>query len=281
MNKLIYILILASFFSCAKKSKVNNIAIASVNSEKLYKEDIANLVPPGTSKSDSVIIVKDFIDRWASRKLLFNAAQVNLSAEKLKELNDLVDQYKKDLYTKAYIEELVYKSLDTIVTNEYLTQYYEKSKEQFRTNEPLVKMSFIQINKKNSKLEALSSKFLNGSKESKASLKSNAVEFKSYAFNDSIWIDMNQVYEKLPFINSENSTQYIVPGKTIRYADSLDVYLIKTNNFIAKNQTAPFQYIKPTLEKVIINNRKKELINKYQTEITQDAIKDKKYEIYK
>lgn len=281
MNKLIYILILASFFSCAKKSKVDNIAIASVNSEKLYKEDIVNLVPPGTSKSDSVIIVKDFIDRWASRKLLFNAAQVNLSAEKLKELNNLVDQYKKDLYTKAYIEELVYKSLDTVVTNEYLRQYYEKSKEQFRTNEPLVKMSFIQINKNNSKLEALSSKFLNGSKESKASLKSNAVEFKSYAFNDSIWIDMNQVFEKLPFVNSENSSQYIVPGKTIKYADSLDVYLIKTNNFIAKNQAAPFQYIKPTLEKVIINNRKKELINKYQTEITQDAIKDKKYEIFK
>ena len=281
MNKLVYILFIVGFFSCNEKNSKDNIGIASVNNEKLYLESISNLVPPGTSKKDSLIIVKDFIDRWASQKLLFKAAQVNLSVEKLKELDELVDQYKKDLYSKAYIEQLVFKSLDTIITNEYLTAYYNQNKENFRTNVSLVKMSYIQINKNNPKLQLLSSKFLNSNKQSKEYLKTNALEFKSYALNDSIWIDMNQVYEKLPFVNIENNDKYIVAGKTIKYQDSLDVFLIKTNNFIPKNQVAPFQYIKPTLEKVIINNRKKELINKYQTEITQDAIKDKKYEIYK
>lgn len=281
MNKLVYILFIVGFFSCNEKNSKDNIGIASVNNEKLYLESISNLVPPGTSKKDSLIIMKDFIDRWASQKLLFKAAQVNLSVEKLKELDELVDQYKKDLYSKAYIEQLVFKSLDTIITNEYLTAYYNQNKENFRTNVSLVKMSYIQINKNNPKLQLLSSKFLNSNKQSKEYLKTNALEFKSYALNDSIWIDMNQVYEKLPFVNIENNDKYIVAGKTIKYQDSLDVFLIKTNNFIPKNQVAPFQYIKPTLEKVIINNRKKELINKYQTEITQDAIKDKKYEIYK
>lgn len=187
-----------------------------MNNEKLYLESISNLVPPGTSKKDSLIIVKDFIDRWASQKLLFKAAQVNLSVEKLKELDELVDQYKKDLYSKAYIEQLVFKSLDTIITNEYLTAYYNQNKENFRTNVSLVKMSYIQINKNNPKLQLLSSKFLNSNKQSKEYLKTNALEFKSYALNDSIWIDMNQVYEKLPFVNIENNDKYIVAGKTIK-----------------------------------------------------------------
>ena len=279
---LCFIVLFVSFISCNKeKGQTDNIAIARVNSSYLYKEDIKDLVPVGTSKKDSLIIVKDFIDRWASQKLLFNAAEVNLSDVKQAELNKLVDEYKKDLYTKAYIEQLVYKSFDTIVSEQELSDYYEKNKDNFKTNTALVKMSYIQVNKNSPKINSITSKFLSGSKESKENLKNSAIEFKSYAFNDSIWVDMNQVYEKLPFINIENKENYLVTGKTIKFADSLDVFLIKTSNFIPRNQVSPYQYIKPTLIKVILNKRKIELIKKFQKDITTDALKDDKYEIYK
>jgi hypothetical protein len=39
--------------------------------------------------------------------------------------------------------------------------------------------------------------------------------------------------------------------------------------------------LKPTLKAVILNKRKLELIKKFEREITDDAIKDKKYEVYK
>lgn len=281
--KFLFTLILGFvIISCSKKAQeTDNVAIARVNNSNLYREDIKDLVPAGTSKADSIIIVKDYIDQWASQKLLFNAAELNLSDEKQMELNKLVDQYKKDLYTKAYIEQLVYKSFDTVVSEKELKDYYDKNKENFKTNSPLVKMSYIQINKSNPKLTSLSNKFVNSYKENREQLKNSAIEFKSYAFNDSIWIDMNQVYEKLPVINVENKENYIIAGKTVKFADSTDMYLIKTSNYIDKNQISPFQYIKPTLKKVILNKRKTELINKLQKDITTDALKDKKYEIYK
>lgn len=281
--KFLFTLILGFvIISCSKKAQeTDNVAIARVNNSNLYREDIKDLVPAGTSKADSIIIVKDYIDRWASQKLLFNAAELNLSDEKQMELNKLVDQYKKDLYTKAYIEQLVYKSFDTVVSEKELKDYYDKNKENFKTNSPLVKMSYIQINKSNPKLTSLSNKFVNSYKENREQLKNSAIEFKSYAFNDSIWIDMNQVYEKLPVINVENKENYIIAGKTVKFANSTDMYLIKTSNYIDKNQISPFQYIKPTLKKVILNKRKTELINKLQKDITTDALKDKKYEIYK
>ncbi len=280
--KFLFLVIITVVLSCKKEvNEVDNVAIARVNNAKLFKEDIKDLVPAGTSKEDSIVIVNDFIDRWASQKLLFNAAELNLSDEKQTELNKLVEQYKKDLYTKAYIEQLVYKSLDTVISDNELNAYYEKNKENFKTNSPLVKMSYVQINKSNPKLNALSNKFVNQSKENKESLRKSTIEFKSYAFNDSIWIDMNQVYEKLPVINVDNKENYIIAGKTVKFADSTDIYLIKTTKYIEKNQIAPLQYIKPTLQKVILNKRKTELINKFQKDITTDALKDKKYEIYK
>ncbi len=40
-------------------------------------------------------------------------------------------------------------------------------------------------------------------------LEQQAIKFKSYAFNDSIWVDINQVYEKLPFVNLDNKEKFI------------------------------------------------------------------------
>ena len=48
-----------------------------------------------------------------------------------------------------------------------------------------------------------------------------------------------------------------------------------------KDSPTPLQFIKPTIKQVIINNRKLELVRTLEKEITEDAIKNKDYEIYK
>ena len=59
------------------------------------------------------------------------------------------------------------------------------------------------------------------------------------------------------------------------------MYLVKITGVIDRNQTSPYEYVKPTLKEVILNMRKLELIKKFEKDITDDAIKDKDYEIYK
>jgi hypothetical protein len=108
-----------------------------------------------------------------------------------------------------------------------------------------------------------------------------AVQFKSYAFNDSIWVDINQVYEKIPFINIENKQKYISSGMNFQYPDSSRVWLVKVNKVLPKNSATPLEFLRPTIKQIIINNRKLKLINTLEKEITNDAIKDNKYEIYK
>jgi hypothetical protein len=50
---------------------------------------------------------------------------------------------------------------------------------------------------------------------------------------------------------------------------------------IDKNQISPFEFSKPTLKEVLLNKRKLELIKKFEKDITNDAIKNNDYEIYK
>lgn len=256
-------------------------ALARVNDLYLYKDDVKYLVPRGTSKADSAVIVRNYVDGWASQKLLIDAAEINLGEDKQAELDKLVREYKMDLYSKAYIEEIVKRTVDTVISVAELRQYYAENKENFKTNGTLVRLRFIHLKQDNPKFETIKSKFFDFKKPDRPFWDTYALQFRNFALNDSVWVDMSQVYSKLPFINPENRDAYIVPGKTIQHPDSLDVYLVKITNVLDRNQTSPFEYVKPTLKEVLLNKRKLELIKKFEKEITDDAIKNKKYEIYK
>ena len=256
-------------------------SIARVGKNYLYKSDIATLVPAGTTKEDSILIVRDFIDRWASQKLIIESAERNISDKKKAEYNALLKQYKIDLYTKAYIEEVVKNTVDTIVSQEELKEYYKQNKENFKTNGTLVRLRYINLSKDNPRFGTIKSKFFDYNKKDKKFWDTYALQFKSFALNDSVWVDMGQVYSKLPFINPDNRDALIIAGKSIEKVINDDVYFVKITNVIDKNQLSPFEYIKPTLKEVILNKRKLELIKKFEKEIIEDAIKNKDYEIYK
>lgn len=266
-----------TLFNSNSKTK----AIARVNSDYLYIEDIVNLVPPGISKEDSIVIVRSFIDRWASKKLLIKVAEVNLNSTKKATFDTLIQQYKIDLYTKAYLEEIVKRTTDTVITDKELKNYYQENKENFKTNGTIVRLRFINLKKDNPRYELIKNKFFDFRQSDKKFWETYSMQLNSFAFNDSIWTELSQVYLKLPFINPDNRDDYIVTGKSIQKSEAGNSYLVKISNVIDKNQIAPFAYLKPTLKEVLLNKRKLELIKKIEKEITDVAIKDKKYEVYK
>jgi len=270
------------FFSCGKESNTNEAdAIARVNNVYLYASDLENLVPAGTPKKDSIAIVKDFINRWATQQLLIDNANTNISKSKKKELDELINQYKIDLYSKAYLEQLVLTKIDTVITSEEIEKYYNTNKNNFKANSPLVKLRYINLVKGNNKFNSINAKFSSFKSKDKKELKNLAIQFKNYAFNDSVWVDIDQVYQNLSFVNQDNWAKYIDAGISYQYVDASSVWLVKVKDVIPKNSVVPLSYISPTIKQIILNKRKTDLINKIQTEITNDAIKDNDFEIFK
>jgi len=281
MRKAIAFGLLVMIASCSYfKQEVKPEAIARAGDSYLYATDIADLVPEGTSKEDSTSIVRNFMDRWATQTLLIKAAEVNLSKENQVLFDKLIQQYKVDLYTKAYLEQIVKQSIDTVVSDQELRAYYDLNKENFKTNGALVKLRYIHLPKDHPKLELIKQNFFNFKKKDAKFWETYQLQFKDYALNDTVWVDVNHVYRKLPFVTPDTYQEYITPGKAIQKPDSLDVYLLKISNVIEKNEVSPYTYIKPTIRDLIINQRKLELIKKFEKELRDDAIKNKKYEVY-
>jgi len=276
---LIVLLVLVSSCDFIKKSDDSR-PIARVNEKYLYEDDINDLVSEGTSKQDSTLLVQNFINQWATQQLFVDGARLNLSEDKQGAFNKLVVQYKNDLYSKAYIEALVKRSLDNTVPIDEAETYYTNNKEVFKLNEELLKFRYIHVDENIINYANIKKQFKRYNKTDKKILDSISIQFKSYSFNDSIWIKLSQVIKKIPAVNSENKNQLLKKSNFVQLKDSLGVYLMQINDVLIRNDTAPLEYVKPTIDQIVINKRKLELIKELEKDITKDAIKNKQFEIY-
>ena len=276
---LIGLLVMVNSCDFIKKSDGNN-PIARVNENYLYEDDINDLVSEDTSKQDSILLIQNFINRWATQQLFVDGAKLNLSEEKQAAFDKLVVQYKNDLYSKAYIEALVKRSIDIAVSIDEAEAYYTNNKEVFKLNEELIKFRYIHIDENIINYANIRKQFRRYNKIDKKILDSISIQFKSYSFNDSIWIKLTQVIKKIPAVNSENKNQLLKKSNFVQLKDSLGVYLMQINDVLVRNDTAPLEYVKPTIDQIVINKRKLELIKELEKDITKDAIKNKQFEIY-
>jgi hypothetical protein len=280
-----FVLILALtllFFGCDifKKTDEED-AIARVNESYLYKEDIKDLVPEGTSAEDSTFLVSSYINRWATQLLLLDGALQNLPEKNQNDYLKLVEQYKNDLYTKAYLDILVKKAIDTVVNKEDAQKFYEANKESFKLNDDLIQFRYINLPLNPINLDTIQNRFRRFEPKDQRYLDSISVQFKSYLLNDSIWVKLNQVVEKLPVITSENKNQLLKKSNFLKIKDSINLYLMQVNDIRSQNDYAPLEYVNSSIKQIVINKRKLELIKQLENDITKDAIKNKQFEIYK
>lgn len=271
------------FLSCDSlfKKQEPDDAVARVNDNYLYREDIQKIVPEGASKADSTLIVDNYINNWASRILLFENSKLNLPEAQQENYNDLVDEYKSDLYSKAYMEALVKRSIDSVVNNEEAADTYEANKESFKLNDELLKLRYISLPQNAVNLSDIKSKFRSFKKEEKVFLDSISVQFNSFTLNDSVWVRASQVLEKIPPANQSNKNQLLKKSNFLQLKDSLNLYLIQINDVLLRNDYAPLDYVRPTVNQIILNRRKLDLIKEIEKEIIKDANKNKEFEVYK
>ena len=279
--KYVVILLTAGFFvtSCSYfKHEETGSPVARVNKSYLYKADLENLFSNTSQREDSAQLVNNYINRWATQQLLIDRAKINLTQEQLDEFDHLVNQYKVDLYTQAYKNNIIALTLDSLISTPELLTYYELNKENFKLNDPLLKLRYIHVASNFSKINSLAEKLKRFNKEDQKALMEMNIQYKSYNLDDSTWVKKDKLMESLPILASK--PEVLKKSNFVQLQDSLGVYLLQIQDLLDRNDTAPLPYVEGTIKQIIINQRKQELIKKLETDITRDAIKNKTFEIY-
>ena len=278
MREKLLILITILLSSCNELTSTKNDKLVSrVGENYLYESEI----PDFSLYEDSLIRKKVFIDSWARENILFDLSLVNLDQKSIINLDELIERYKRDLYINSYKDILVNSMVDSIISDSEIDEYYDKNLNKFKLNEDLIKFRFVKIPLDNININKIRNGLIRFSSFDKNLIDSLSFQLASYNLNDSLWITKRDFFNQVDFINYENEKKYVKKGQLISKRDSMYVNLLFIDDILQANSVAPRSYLSDRIKSTIYNNRKILLIRELNKEIINDAIKSKKYELYK
>lgn len=282
VSRCLYIIVLVSLLAACKTENVDKpkgTPVARVKDKYLYREDIAPLVPEGTSKEDSTQIVKNYISNWVHEMLIVKKAEDNLPEEK-KNVQKQLDDYRNSLITYTYEQELIRQKLDTVITDAEIEAYYNSNKNNFELRDNIIKVRYIKVSRKAPYLDRVRKWYKSDNVKDIQSLQSYCFQFaENFFMDDNTWLLFDDLLKEIP-IETYNKELFLQNNRFVEVEDSSSYYFVNIKGFMVKNSASPLSFEKQNIRNIILNKRKLELISKMKVDLYKDAENKKDFEIY-
>ena len=274
----LFISITLLILSCSNINNDNsNDLIARAGENFLYQNDL----PSFSSRQDSLLRYKNFVELWAKEKLLYDLSLTNLSQSKKNELDLLIEKFKIDLYINSYKDLIVNSRIDSIVTNEEIESYYNANIDNFTLNETLLKYRYLKVPSDNININRIRRYIQRLSNDDRDFLDSLNFQFAELKVNDSVWFAERDVISSIEFINQTNKSNFMRVNRLYEIKDDQYINYFIVKDLLKSGNIPPLSYLYDRIKLNIINQRKIDLIKNINKEILNDALKSSKYEIYK
>lgn len=119
-------------FNCRNSSVPQIEIIARVDDQYLTRDELVDWMPPDLPESQKEIISRQYIDRWIQKTLMATTARkegVSLTTYEKWSIENL----QKEMLAQKYLDAKLPK--DIIITDQEISNYYEKKKDQFIRSE--------------------------------------------------------------------------------------------------------------------------------------------------
>ena len=244
--------------------------LVEVSGEFLYKEDLQAALPLNISKDDSVLFAEHYIRNWIEDALLFDKAEGNIPDND--KISKLVENYRRALIMHTYQEELVNQKLANDISEEEINAYYEKNKELFRLDNPLVKGLFIEVPLSSPDLGNVRVWYRKNNQDvieklEKYSLR-NAV---SYDYFYDRWTSEPDVAAKIPLKVLDTDANYLDKNRNVEVKDTAFCYFLHIEDFLGKDKQKPLDFARDEIKEILINLKRVEFINKVKEDLYQRA----------
>ncbi len=248
--------------------------LAKVHNKTLYISDMEGMFPEGTSGKDSAIIIQIHASRWMREALLLHEAEQNIPSDL--NIDKLVRDYRASLIRHNYEKILVQELLDSTVTEEELVTFYERNKQQYQLETPIARCFFIKVPVPVPEAQQLR-RLWNNKEDNLEELVSYCTEHaEAYLLTDSTWYRVEDIAQEMP--RGTVTVDNISAKQDFSQRDGEYQYYFKVFEVKNRKDIAPLSYIKGQARKVILRNRKEELLKDkieamYQRELRRNNIK--------
>ena len=253
--------------------------VAKVQRNYLYESDLMGVVSPGTGKQDSIQLVNSFVDNWVRKQLLIRQAEKNLTSEQT-DFKKKLEDYRNSLIIYTYETELIKQKLDTAVSEEEISAYYEANRKNFELRYNIVKVAYVVLPFDFKKKDLFRKLMRNPDTLLVDSLDARAGRFALNYFNDTeSWIRFDDLVANIP-IETYNQEVFLRNNRFIEIDDEPFTYMVRFIDFRIKESESPIEIEHDNIKNIILNKRKQELLRKMHDNLYEKAVRDNAFEIY-
>jgi len=247
--------------------------LAEAYGNKLYADDLKDLIGESVSQEDSVFITQEYINQWLSKQVLLHKAEEVLS-EVEKNKDKQLENYKADLLTFEVLNKLATQLVDTSFEDSELEEYYEENEEDFELAQNILRINFFKIPEQTNAVNKLWVKFKKDDKGACAQLKEISEKRGNYYEDKANWVYFDDILKEIP-ITTYNQENYLNNNKYIRFNDNGYTYFIKIIDFKIRSDKSPFSLEKNNIKELLIMKRQQEMVKEIETKLIEDAYNNK------
>ena len=251
------------------------IPVARVGDNYLYETDLRGLVKTGRTIDDSIVVVQNYIESWVKEKLMVDLAEVQMKEES-QDIEDRLIKYRESLYTYKYEQEYLNQYLDTVIRDTEIREYYEQHNGNFVLTEHVGRFISVTIQNDYPKQDSLRY-WLDNIDNQFYYLQKYCVETSADCWlQEDIWKSYSEIGQIIDRVNLNELMKGRVSVQTVGATKSYILLL----DFVPKNQSAPIEYKRDEIIKILINKKRIALIKKLNDDVYNDAVRNGKFEIY-
>ena len=261
-------------------------AVVELNGQYLYRTTLDSL-SIGLSPEDSTRVVQQYIGQWAKDILMYDNA-VSRQKSKLKsqksravsrEIEQLVDDYRRTLYVHAYEEYLVDRRMPKSVADSVVEEMYARMPERFRLDESIVKGLLFVMPQKAPNMKKLR-EWLSNTDAHMDEIEKYAYQYGSgYELFTDQWKTTSELLVHIPVERSELESQ-LRQSRQIEINDSTKTYLLQVTERHLRGEAMPLEYARPEIEKMVLNARQVDFLQRERERLYEEAIQDKEIIFY-
>lgn len=282
MRKLFaYSLVFLALCSCKVISNLidDDQVVAKVGDEKLYRSDVAAYIPDLVTGEDSIRMAEQFINSWAVEHLYLDMAERQLSEEEM-DVTDELENYRRSLLKYRYEQHYVNERLDTLITPEQVSAFYDEHKADFVLQRPILKVRFVDVMKDSPNRDAIIKMMTSANiadlERADTLAASSALR---YFDRSDTWMDAADLARE--FGIDYLSMLSRMEGRYIKIENEgtgeLKVAYVLD---IIRDGVAPLDFCSESIREIILSGRKHNLLTGLEQDLLEDALERKTFVKY-
>lgn len=234
----------------------------------LYRTDLDQVTAAATDAEDSARYADQYIRRWATDILQYQAGKDHSSPE----TEALVEDYRRSLYVAEYERHLVDKRMPKYISEAEADTFYVHHADRFVLQENILEGVLLVLPSDAPSLPELKKRLTNIADEE------NIEYIEKYAYRHAAgyelfntqWRTGNQILMRMP---SNKWQKALAPNKLFEERDTTSIYLLQVTDCRLAGEQMPIEYARPTIDKMILAERRVTFLKAQRDELYEDAVR--------